>query len=77
MKNQATGEYGNTSRTTKPGYHPLRSLPGSDPFKSLGRGVVESKSHNDLEEEKLFNTSRQVDLLIENLLKMKETEDET
>jgi hypothetical protein len=67
-KNQATGEYGNTSRTTKPGAGPLLSL---------GRGVVESKSHNDLEEEKLFNTSRQVDLLIENLLKMKETEDET
>ena len=67
MKNQATGEYGNTSRTTNPGFNPL---------KALGRGVVESKSHNDLEEEKLFNTSRQVDLLIENLLKTKVKEDE-
>ena len=67
MKNQATGEYGNTSRTRNPGYNPL---------KALGRGVVESKNHNDLEEEKLFNTSRQVDLLIENLLKTKVKEDE-
>ena len=50
-KNQATGEYGNTSRTVHLGY---------DPLKSLARGVAEGKTHNEIEEEKLFNTSRYV-----------------
>ena len=68
MKNMATGEYGNTSRTTNHGY---------DPLLALGRGLTEEKSPNEIEEEKLFNTSRQVDRLIESLLKTKVSEDET
>jgi len=67
MKNQATGEYGNTSRTTTHGYKPIEAL---------GRGLTEQRTQNEIEEEKLFNTSRQVDALIENLLK-KVKEDET
>jgi hypothetical protein len=68
MKNQATGEYGNTYRTT---FHGKSGFGGLD---SLARGVTESI--NDNEEQKLFNTSKQVDTLIESLLK-KVKEDET
>ena len=67
MKNQAAGEYGNTYRST---FHGKSGFGGLD---SLARGVTESI--NDREEEKLFNTSRQVDTLIEGLLK-KVKEDE-
>ena len=71
MKNQATGEYGNTSRTVFPG------KVGFGGLDSLARGVTENRTQNEIEEEKLFNTTRQVDVLIESLLKIKETEDET
>ncbi len=64
MKNKATGEYGNTYRTT---------FKGKSGLDSLSRGVTESI--NDNEEEKLFSTSKQVDTLIESLLK-KVKEDE-
>ena len=67
MKSQATGEYGNTYRST------FQGKSGFGGLDSLARGVTESI--NDREEEKLFNTSRQVDTLIEGLLK-KVKEDE-
>ena len=67
MKNQATGEYGNTYRST------FQGKSGFGGLDSLARGVTEAI--NDREEEKLFNTSRQVDTLIEGLLK-KVKEDE-
>jgi hypothetical protein len=63
FKNQATGEYGNTSRTIFPG------KVGFGGLDSLARGVYENKSIEDIEEEKLFSTSKQVDTLIEGLLK--------
>ena len=67
MKNQATGEYGNTYRTT------FQGKSGFGGLDSLARGVTENK---ETEEEKLFKTSKQVDNLIESLLK-KVKEDET
>ena len=66
MKNQATGEYGNTYRTT------FQGKSGFGGLDSLARGVTENK---ETEEDKLFKTSRQVDTLIEGLLK-KVKEDE-
>ena len=68
MKSQATGEYGNTYRST------FQGKSGFGGLDSLARGVTESI--NDREEEKLFKTSKQVDNLIESLLK-KVKEDET
>jgi len=68
FKNQATGEYGNTYRTT------FQGKSGFGGLDSLARGITESI--NKSEEEKLFNTSKQVDGLIESLLK-KVKEDET
>jgi len=67
MKNQATGEYGNTYRTT------FQGKSGFGGLDSLARGITES---NETEEQKLFKTSHQVDTLIESLLK-KVKEDET
>jgi len=67
FKNQATGEYGNTYRTT------FQGKSGFGGLDSLARGITESK---ETEEEKLFKTSKQVDNLIESLLK-KVKEDET
>jgi len=66
IKNQATGEYGNTYRTT------FQGKSGFGGLDSLARGVTENK---ETEEDKLFKTSRQVDTLIEGLLK-KVKEDE-
>ena len=40
-------------------------------------GVVENKNADELEEEKLFNTSKSVEILIESMLKTKETQSET
>ena len=68
MKNQATGEYGNTYRTT------FQGKSGFGGLDSLARGITESI--NDNEEKKLFTTSKQVDNLIESLLK-KVKKDET
>jgi len=70
LKNQATGEYGNTARSTLPGYI------GAGGLMSLAKGITENTSYNDLEEKKLFSTSQHVDMLIESLLKTKEPEDE-
>jgi len=68
MKNQATGEYGNTYRTT------FQGKSGFGGLDSLARGITESR---ETEEEKLFKTSKQVDNLIESLLKkVKENETE-
>ena len=67
MKNRATGEYGNTYRST------FQGKSGYGGLDSLARGITEDI--NDREEEKLFSTSRQVDTLIEGLLK-KVKEDE-
>jgi len=64
MKNQATGEYGNTYRT---------KFRGKSSLDNLSRGLTEGKSNNELEEEKLFKTSKQVDNLIESLLKKVKT----
>ena len=69
MKNQATGEYGNTYRST---FHGKSGFGGLD---SLARGITESKRNNQLEEEKLFKTSKQVDNLIESLLKKVKTDE--
>ena len=63
MKNQATGEYGNTYRST------FQGKSGFGGLDSLARGITESKRNSQLEEEKLFKTSKQVDNLIESLLK--------
>ena len=70
FKNQATGEYGNTYRTT---FHGKSGFGGLD---SIARGITETQRMNNLEEEKLFTTSKSVDTLIESLLK-KVKEDET
>lgn len=68
FKNQATGEYGNTYRTT------FQGKSGFGGLDSLARGITESR---ETEEEKLFKTSKQVDNLIESLLKkVKENETE-
>ena len=70
FKNQATGEYGNTDRTIFPG------KVGFGGLDSLARGVYEGRTSEDIEEENLFSTSKQVDALIEGLLK-KVSENET
>jgi hypothetical protein len=69
MKNQAfSGEVrGSTSRTTFPG------KVGFGGMDSLARGIYES---NEIEEEKLFNTSSELKTLIESLTK-KEDKHET
>lgn len=71
LKRTHTPEFGDTNRTLFPGKSGFGGLD------SLARGVTEGVDVNKIEEEKLFNTSRQVDLLIESLLKTKVTEDET
>jgi hypothetical protein len=74
FKNQATGEYGNTSRTTWPG------KTGFGGLDSLARGVAEKKERSDIiEERKLFNTSLEIESLLESLSKTesKTNEDET
>ena len=65
FKNQATGEYGNTSRTVFHGMSDLRQL---------SKGITES--HNN-EENKLFTTKADINVLLESLIKNKETENET
>ena len=69
MKNQAfSGEVrGSTARTTFPG------KVGFGGLDSLSKGIYES---NEIEEEKLFNTSSELKTLIESLTK-KEESDET
>ena len=67
-KRMHSPEFGDTKRSI---------FKGKQSMDSLGRGVTESQKQDMLEEEKIFKTSRQVDALIESLLKTKETEDET
>jgi len=67
MKNQATGEYGNTYRTK------FQGKSGFGGLDSIARGITEAVNTN--EEKNLFKTSKQVDNLIESLLK-KVKEDE-
>jgi hypothetical protein len=73
FKNQATGEYGNTKRSV------WKGKTGFGGLDSLARGITESKTYNNIEEEKLFNTSNDIDSLLESLNKMekKQNEDET
>lgn len=71
LKRTHTPEFGDTNRTLFPGKSGFGGLD------SLARGVTEGTDVNKIEEEKLFSTSRQVDLLIESLLKTKVAEDET
>jgi hypothetical protein len=66
FKNQATGEYGNTYRTT------FQGKSGFGGLDSLARGITENR---ETEEEKLFKTSKQVDNLIESLLKKVNTDE--
>jgi len=73
FKNTATGEYGNTARSI------WKGKTGFGGLDSLARGITENKSYNNIEEEKLFNTSNDIDSLLESLNKMekKHNEDET
>ncbi len=68
FKNQATGEYGNTYRTT------FQGKSGFGGLDSLAKGITERNVQNEIEEEKLFTTSKQVDILLEGLLKTTEKE---
>jgi hypothetical protein len=70
MKNTANGGElrGSTSRTTFPGKSGFGGLD------SLARGVVEEQKVNDLEETKLFNTSNELQSLLEQLHKGREDE---
>ena len=72
MSSQSTGEIG-TPRITFPG---KVGRSGLDSFikPSLGRGVVESQSHDILEETKLFTTSNDLKNLIESLTKEEQDE---
>tara|TARA_Y100001973_G_C5204980_1_gene340799 strand:+ start:337 stop:2295 length:1959 start_codon:yes stop_codon:yes gene_type:complete len=70
LKRTHTPEFGDTNRTIFPGKSGFGGLD------SLARGITENIDINKIEEEKLFSTSRQVDTLIESLLKTKVTDDE-
>lgn len=72
MKNIGTGEVG-TMRTTFPG---KMGRSGLDSYinPSINRGVVESRSHDILEETKLFTTSNDLKNLIESLTKEEQNE---
>ncbi len=73
MKNTATGEYGNTSRSI------WKGKVGFGGLDSLARGVTESFTLDNIEEEKLFSTSAEIKTLIEglNMLENKKNESET
>jgi hypothetical protein len=71
MKNVATGEYGNTSRSI------WKGKVGFGGLDSLGRGITEQKTLDTIEEEKLFNTSVEVDALLEGLKKLEKNENES
>tara|TARA_Y100000593_G_scaffold88092_1_gene169767 strand:- start:6427 stop:8319 length:1893 start_codon:yes stop_codon:yes gene_type:complete len=65
IKNQATGEYGNTNRSMWMGASELRQL---------SKGITES---HQLEENKLFNTKHEVSKLLYGLLKKENKDHET
>jgi hypothetical protein len=71
MKNQATGEFGNTTRSI---YKGKTGFGGLD---SLARGITENKSLDKIEEEKLFKTSTEIKKLLEGLNKSENTENES
>jgi len=70
LKRSHSPEFGDTARTT---FHGKTGFGGLD---SIGRGITEIKDFGESEEEKLFNTSKHVDRLIESLLKTKVSKDE-
>ena len=67
FKNIATGEYGNTARSI---------WKGKQGLDSLSRGITESKSLDTIEEEKLVNTSVEIENLLSSLTKLEKKEDE-
>ncbi len=71
MKNQATGEFGNTTRSI------YKGKTGYGGLDSLARGVTENKSLDKIEEEKLFKTSTEIKKLLEGLNKSENTENES
>ena len=71
MKNQATGEYGNTTRSI------FKGKTGFGGLDSLTRGVTENKTLDKIEEEKLFNTSTEVNKLLESLKHLENKENES
>ena len=79
MKNQATGEYGNTFRSRWKGYSDGLNKAASYPqeFRQMGKGIMESHV---IEEDKLFNMKDEISVLLEGLKinnKRKQDEDET
>ena len=71
MKNQATGEFGNTTRSI------FKGKTGFGGLDSLARGVTENKTLDKIEEEKLFKTSTEIKKLLEGLNKSENTENES
>ena len=71
LKNQATGEYGNTKRSI------WKGKTGYGGLDSLSRGITERKTFNTIEEEKLFNTSAEINNLLESLKKLENKENES
>ena len=71
LKNQATGEYGNTKRSV------WKGKTGYGGLDSLSRGITERKTFDTIEEEKLFNTSVEVSNLLESLKKLENKENES
>ena len=71
MKNQATGEYGNTARSI------FKGKTGYGGLDSLARGITENKTLDKIEEEKLFNTSTEVNKLLESLKHLENKENES
>ena len=79
MKNQATGEYGNTFRSRWKGYSDGLSNISHYPheLRQMGKGIMESHV---IEEDKLFNMKDEISVLLEGLKsnkKRKQDEDET
>jgi hypothetical protein len=79
MKNQATGEYGNTFRSRWKGYSDGLSNVSHYPheLRQMGKGIMESHV---IEEDKLFNMKDEISVLLEGLKsnkKRKQDEDET
>jgi hypothetical protein len=71
MKNQATGEYGNTARSI------FKGKTGYGGLDSLARGITENKTLDKIEEEKLFSTSTEVNKLLESLKHLENKENES
>jgi nickel-dependent lactate racemase len=79
MKNQATGEYGNTFRSRWKGYSDGLNNASYYPheLRQMSKGIMESHV---IEEDKLFNMKDEISVLLEGLKtnkKRKQDEDET